>query len=104
MTLDNVEQQIQFEATTKGGRYSVVMPNGELSHLTFVNAGDGHIIANSTFVPPPYRNQGIAEAMVKRLFVDARSRRLKVTPTCWFVADEFARHAPEWDDIRAPRG
>jgi predicted GNAT family acetyltransferase len=92
---------IRFEKTAKGGRYFIAMPNGELSRLTFVNAGEGHIIADHTFVPPPYRNQGVAEAMVVRLVADARARQLKITPTCWFVADEFARHRGEWDDVLA---
>jgi predicted GNAT family acetyltransferase len=95
----NANPDIRFEETAKGGRYFIVMPNGELSRLTYVTAGAGHIIADRTFVPPPYRNQGLAEAMVSRLIADARSAGLKVTPTCWFVADEFERHSPDWDDV-----
>src|SRR4051794_10112013 len=92
---------IRFETNAKGGRYFIVMPNGEQSRLTFVHASAGHIIADHTFVPPPYRNNGIAEAMVERLIADARAQGLKITPTCWFVADEFARHRPDWDDLLA---
>jgi predicted GNAT family acetyltransferase len=95
------EIDIRFEETAKGGRYFIVMPNGELSRLTYVKAGTGHIIADHTFVPPPYRNNGVAESMVERLIADARAAGLKVTPTCWFVADEFARHSPDWDDVLA---
>ena len=50
-------------------------------------------------MPVPYRGNGIAEAMVERLIADARSGGLKITPTCWFVADEFKRHHPDWDDV-----
>ena len=50
-------------------------------------------------MPVPYRGNGIAEAMVERLIADARKAALKITPTCWFVADEFARHHPDWDDV-----
>lgn len=92
---------IRFEETARGGRYFIVMPNGEQSRLTYVKAGAGHIVADHTFVPPPYRNRGIAEAMVERLISDARAAALKITPTCWFVADEFARHRPDWDDVLA---
>lgn len=90
---------IQFEETARGGRYFVPMPNGEDSRLTFVRAGEGRIIADHTFVPVPYRGDGIAEALVERLIADARANRWKITPTCWYVADEIARHAPEWDDV-----
>ena len=51
------------------------MPNGEEARLTYVKAGAGHIIADHTFVPVPYRGNGIAEAMVERLIADARERR-----------------------------
>lgn len=101
--MNDIASQIRFEETPKGGRYFIVMPNGELSRLTFVKAGDDHIIADHTFVPPPYRGAGVGEAMVERLFTDARAKGLKITPTCWFVADEFKRRAPEWDDLRAGR-
>lgn len=99
--MDDIESRIRFETTPKGGRYVIVMPNGELSRLSFVHAGQGHIIADSTFVPPPYREQGVAEALVRRLIDDARRRGDKITPTCWYIADEFDRHAPAWDDVRA---
>ena len=58
---------IRFEQIAKGGRYFIVMPNGEHSRLTYAKAGAGRIIADHTFVPPPYRNRGVAEAMVERL-------------------------------------
>lgn len=92
---------IRFEETAKGGRYFVDMPNGEQSRLTFVRAGDGVIVADHTFVPAPYRGDGIAEALVERLVSDARAQGLKIIPTCWFVRDEFARHAPNWDNLLA---
>jgi predicted GNAT family acetyltransferase len=97
----SVGPDIRFAETAKGGRYFVVMPNGEESRLTYVKAGSGRIIADHTFVPVPYRDEGIAEAMVARLVADARAGGLKITPTCWFVADEFERHRPDWDDLLA---
>jgi uncharacterized protein len=99
MTISDIAAAIRFEETAKGGRYFVVMPNGEEARLTYVKAGPGHIIADHTFVPVPYRGKGIAEAMVERLIADARKAALKIAPTCWFVADEFTRHHPVWDDV-----
>lgn len=88
-----------FEQTARGGRYYKVMPNGEEAKITFVHAGPGHIIADHTFVPVPYRGDGVAEALVERLIAEARAAGNKVTPTCWYVADEFKRNAPAWDDV-----
>lgn len=90
---------IRFEQDGPRGKYSVEMPDASESRLTITRAGPDHIIASSTFVPVPYREQGIAERMVERLIADARANGDKITPTCWFVADEFTRHSPEWDDL-----
>jgi predicted GNAT family acetyltransferase len=97
--MSGIRPDIRFEQTARGGRYFITMPNGEESRLTYVEAGAGHIIANHTFVPVPYRGNGVAEAMVERLIAHARSGGLKITPACWFVADEFERHRPDWDDV-----
>ncbi|QDY99809.1 N-acetyltransferase [Nitratireductor mangrovi] len=94
---------IQTEETTDGGRYFVAMPNGEESRLTWRSLGDGVIDANHTFVPVPYREEGIAEALVERLVADARAKGRTIVPSCWFVADEFKRHAPAWDDLLASK-
>ena len=98
--MSGIKLDIRFEETERGGRYCITMPNGEQSRLTYVKAGAGNIIADHTFVPVPYRGNGVAEAMVARLIADARSRGLKITPACWFVADEFDRHRPDWDDVK----
>ena len=94
-----IGSDIRLEKTERGGRYFITMPNGEESRLTYVVAGPGHIIADHTFVPVPYRGDGVGKAMVERLIADARSGGLKITPACWFVADEFERHRPDWDDV-----
>lgn len=90
---------IRFEEAGNRGRYSIKMPNGEESRLTFSRVSADHIIADHTFVPVPYRGNGIAERMVERLVADARAAGTRITPTCWFVADEFARHGSEWEDV-----
>jgi uncharacterized protein len=92
---------ISYEDTPTGGRYFMAMPNGEESRLIFVRSGPGRIVADHTFVPVPYRENGIAEALVERLVAGARATGDKITPTCWYVADEIARHAPDWDDVLA---
>lgn len=90
---------IRFDETGNRGTYSVAMPDGSLARLTYLRVAHDHVIADSTYVPPPFRGQGIAERMAERLFADARARGFRITPTCWFVADELARLSPEWDDV-----
>jgi len=97
--MDDLAARFDFAETAKGGRYFMVMPNGEEAKITFVRAGPGHIIADHTFVPVPYRGDGVAEALVERLVAEARTAGDRITPTCWYVADEFKRHHPAWDDV-----
>lgn len=97
MQLDALD--IRLEQNGPRGKYSIAMPDGSESRLTFVRVGPGHIIADHTFVPVPWREKGVAERMVERLIADARANGDRITPTCWFVADEFTRHSPEWDDV-----
>lgn len=94
-----MSQEFSLEENTKGGRYFRTMPNGEDARLTFVRVSPTHWIADHTFVPVPYRGDGVAEAIVERLFSDARAAGAKITPTCWYVADEFTRLSPAWDDV-----
>lgn len=97
MQTDQLE--IRFEESGDRGKYAILMPNGQESKVTFVRAGPGHVIADHTYVPPPYRNQGVAERLVEHFVGEMRAAGAKVTPTCWFVADEFARHGADWDDV-----
>ncbi|MBP0438166.1 GNAT family N-acetyltransferase [Tianweitania sediminis] len=82
-------------------RYFLSMPNGEEARLTLVKTSATHWIADHTFVPVPYRGRDIAERLVDRLIADARKEGAKITATCWYVADAFKQHAPDWDDVRA---
>ena len=90
---------IQFQESGNRGRYSVAMPDGSEARLTYSRVGPDHVIADSTFVPPAWRGRQIAERMVDRLFADARAGGFRITPVCWFVADEFKRHGAKWDDV-----
>lgn len=93
------DRTIRYDEGNTQARYSVAMPDGSEAFLKLVKLSPGHVVASSTFVPEPWRGQNIAEDMVERLISDARSRGWSITPSCWFVAEEFARHAPDWDDV-----
>jgi len=96
---DEIDRSIQYADRETGGRYTVSLPDGSSARLDIVKLSDTHIVASSTFVPPAYRGLNIAEEMVEQLIADARTKGWVITPSCWFVADEFARHAPDWDDV-----
>lgn len=93
------EFQIEFEPTAKGGRYFVRLSQNEDARLTYVRVSAVHWIADHTFVPAAWRGGDIAERLVQRLVFDAREAGAKITPTCWYIADEFKRMNPAWDDV-----
>lgn len=93
------ELDIRLAEVDGRGRYAAAMPDGSEAVLTYVVSGENHIIADRTFVPPLWRGQGVAERLVARFFADARAAGWTITPTCWFVADEFKRLSPAWDDL-----
>jgi uncharacterized protein len=60
----------------------------------------GRMIIAHTFVPPPFRGQGIADKIVRYALDDARARQLQVVPACSFVAAFIRRH-PEYRELLA---
>lgn len=82
------------------GRYVIHMPDGSEAELSYERQDDKTLIADHTGVPPQFRGQGVAEALVARLMADARAAGEKIVPTCSYVAVQFRRH-PEWADLKA---
>jgi predicted GNAT family acetyltransferase len=53
-----------------------------------------------TEVRPAYEGQGVAGRLARFVLDDARTRGLRVVPTCPFVADWIRRH-PDYADLVA---
>jgi predicted GNAT family acetyltransferase len=94
---------IEREGDEAQGRYVARLEGGAEAEMTFFRREDGALVADHTYVPPPFRGRGIAEQLVKRAIADARTAGDKILPLCSFVAAQF-RHHPDWEDLRAPRG
>lgn len=58
-----------------------------------------------TVVEPTFAGQGVGSRLARGLLDDVRSRGLKVTPYCEFIAGFIQRH-PEYEDMVSwgPRG
>jgi len=54
--------------------------------------GEGTLILAHTFVPPELRGRGLAERLVRVALDYARAERLRVVPSCSYVAAFVERH------------
>jgi uncharacterized protein len=88
---------IALTETGSRGRYSYRV-DGQEAELTYSKAGEGLIIIDHTGVPPAFRGQGVAEALVTRAVMDARAAGKRVLPLCSYAAAQFRRH-PDWADV-----
>jgi uncharacterized protein len=61
---------------------------------------NGTITLTHTETPPQARGRGLASQLVHGVLENARARRLKVVPVCWFVRAYLAKH-PEFRDLVA---
>lgn len=85
---DNPEQQ-RFELDTDSGP-AVALYRWD---------GDIMIIFH-TEVPRELRGRGIGDELVRGVLDDARRRKIKVVPLCWFVR-EFVERNPAYRDLMA---
>ena len=96
---------IERTLTPDGGRYAArVKGVEEEAELTFSRPNravlPAVIVADHTFAPNSMRGMGVAQALVERLFADARADGAKIRPACSYVRAQFARH-PDWADVLA---
>ena len=61
----------------------------------------GRMVLPHTVVPPAFEGKGVASALARHAFAEARARGLKVVPTCPFMAGWVKKH-PEAQDIVDP--
>ena len=57
----------------------------------------GKIMFTHTEVPPAHEGKGVGTALIDAALASARSRGLKVIPTCPFFASYMKRHAETHD-------
>lgn len=60
--------------------------------------GEGQVDYRHTFVSERFRHHGLGGVLVRAALDDARHRRLKVKPTCDFVARWIDQH-PGYQDL-----
>ena len=82
-----------------GHRFAAELASGTAT-LAYAPAGEGVMDFYSTYVPAAERGRGVAGHLVEAGLAWARAERLRVIPTCWFVAQWIRAH-PEHADLQA---
>lgn len=77
-------------------RYTLTV-DGETAVVLYNNVAGGLLITE-TLVPPALEGRGIASRMARHVLADARTRSLRILPTCPFFAAYLQKH-PEYADI-----
>jgi hypothetical protein len=76
--------------------------DGAVSYLVYRRLDGATVDFVSTYTPPALRGRGIAARIVKHALAWAESERLKVVPSCWFVA-EYVERDPAWKRVLTAR-
>ena len=73
----------------------------EVAEITYVLVEEGVVDANSTFVDPSLRGQGVAEKLVDALVEDMEKEGKKIKPGCPYVEALFDRKPDKYGHINA---
>lgn len=91
-----------MEFLKKEGRIYKEDDNGEeIAMISYVPVTDDVVDANSTFVDPSLRGQGIAEKLVEALVEDMEKEGKKIKPSCPYVETLFERKPDKYSHINA---
>jgi hypothetical protein len=81
------------------GRRFLAESQGRTAILEYRLLEEGVVDFASTFVPHELRGRRIGTRLVLHALAEARSRGLRVRPSCWFVRVVMDAH-PEFRDLR----
>lgn len=90
-TLSNNSGQSRFELTIAG----------EVAAFADYRTRGRTVCFTHTEVQPRYEGQGLASRLAQYALDDVRSRGLKATPQCRFIAQYIARHEKEYGELVA---
>jgi predicted GNAT family acetyltransferase len=79
-------------------QFTIVLPNGDEAELAYAKPADKVMNFTHTFVPEAYRNQGLAEKLIKAGFAYAQENNLSVLPGCETVV-KFLNAHPEYQQF-----
>ena len=90
----NIEHKIE----EKKGRFIVFIDDKEAGYLKYENLPNGNLLANGTLVYDDYRDQKLGTPLFNAFIDFAKSKNLKIYPTCPYIVVMFKKH-PELKDM-----
>lgn len=85
---------IQHKHTESGGEFFLLDENGnKTAELTYLFVDNHTINANHTYVSETLRGQGVADKLYQALIAFIRDNRLKLIPTCSYIARKWERES-----------
>jgi predicted GNAT family acetyltransferase len=90
---------IEHKQTVAGGVFRI----GRDAIMSYKNDGTDGIIVNHTRVAKHAEGKGLGRALYRAMVDFARSRNLKVTPTCSYVRAQFERSPADADVLATSR-
>lgn len=85
---------------TSKRHYELAQDGQVAAHIAYRMHGEGTIELVHTEVEKQFEGKGLASQIAKFALDDARSRELKVIPTCSYIAGWVAKH-PDYKDLVA---
>lgn len=73
----------------------------KLAEIKYKELDEHTVEANSTFVDPSLRGQGVAEKLVDRLVEEMKKEDKKIHPTCPYIVKLFERKEEKYKNIKA---
>ena len=83
---------VQHKHSETGGECVLLDENGnKTAELTYFFVDNHTVNANHTYVSETLRGQGVADKLYQALIAFIRENRLKLIPTCSYIAKKWER-------------
>ena len=79
-------------------RFEMDLGADGVAYVAYAHHDEGVFDLQHTIVPEPAQGRGIGSTLIGGVFDFARRERIRLVPTCPFVAEWLAEH-PEGEDV-----
>lgn len=93
-----------MEFEKHGNGFRKLDENGKMvAQITYAPKDDNTVYADSTFVDPSLRGQGVAEKLLDHMVMELKKDGKKIIPQCSYVVAQFERNSEKYADVMADK-